>query len=176
MSSERQEQFLFDEPSRLEADAVGAPGSRRFRLLIEGRPGAACLWMEKEQLQALGLAIDQLVAPLATLWDRTANPTVESTRAGDFPENPAIELQVGRLALGFNEEDKHFIVLVHDAEADPEGPATLTCRATRAQLRALSQAITALVSAGRPRCPLCGQPLGDGPHSCPGTNGHSVKP
>ena len=44
----------------------------------------------------------------------------------------------------------------------------------RAAARALVTQITEIVSAGRPRCPLCGQPLeGDGAHFCPSSNGHS---
>jgi len=169
------ERYEFKLVTRLEPDAVGVPGKRRFRLLVQGEPGSACLWLEKEQLQALGLAIDQLLAPLAVLWSR--NPPSRSAPANveEFPTPPTVEFQVGRLALGYDEESQQFILLVHDAETDQEGPATLSCRATRAQLRALSQAISALAAAGRPRCPLCGQPVEDGGHVCPGTNGHTTR-
>lgn len=163
--------------TRIDPDAVGQPGQRRFRLVIDGSGGSACLWLEKEQLQALGLAIDQLLAPLATLWTRNpADPSAETTPTGGAGAEPAsIELQVGRLALGHDPEVKEFLLLVHEIEADPDGPATLVCRANRGQLRELSQKITSLAAAGRPRCPLCGQPIGDEPHTCPGSNGHGVR-
>ncbi len=167
------EQYEFKLVTRLEPDAVGVPGKRRFRLLLEGEPGLAVLWLEKEQLQALGLAIDQLLAPLAVLWSRTPAAPPAPVEAHEIVMPPAIEFQIGRLALGYDEEHQQFVLLVHDAEADQEGPATLTCRATRAQLRALSQAIAALAAAGRPRCPLCGQPIEEAGHVCPGTNGHA---
>ena len=38
---------------KLSADAVGEPGQRRFRLLVEAQRGSACLWMEKDQLLQL---------------------------------------------------------------------------------------------------------------------------
>jgi uncharacterized repeat protein (TIGR03847 family) len=163
----------FGPVSRIQPDAVGVPGSRRFRLLVEGSPGAACLWLEKEQLQALGLAIEQLLAPLATIWtSNPPEPPPQGSSAG-FPAQPRIEFQVSRLALGFDEGNQQFLLLVHDADADQEGPATLTCRATRPQLKALGQAISGLVSAGRPRCPLCGQPIEGPQHVCAGSNGHT---
>ena len=60
----------FNEVRRLQADAVGEPGNRRFRLLVEDGHRAACLWLDKEQLQALGLAIDQQFSPLSVIWPR----------------------------------------------------------------------------------------------------------
>ncbi|HEV2660627.1 MAG TPA: DUF3090 family protein, partial [Ktedonobacteraceae bacterium] len=38
--------------------------------------------------------------------------------------------------------------------------------------RELSTAITAVVNAGRPVCPLCHAPLDGGPHACVRQNGH----
>ena len=45
-----------------DADAVGAPGERRFRLLARSSGRHATLWMEKEQLTALGRGFSQLLA------------------------------------------------------------------------------------------------------------------
>ncbi|HET7037286.1 MAG TPA: DUF3090 family protein, partial [Thermomicrobiaceae bacterium] len=48
----------------LDAEAIGEPGHRRFRLVV-GVPGdIISLWMEKEQLSALGVAIEQLLEQL----------------------------------------------------------------------------------------------------------------
>ena len=56
-------QYAFGPATRLQAQAIGEPGHRTFRLLVESDDGrAAALWVEKEQLQALGLAIEQLLA------------------------------------------------------------------------------------------------------------------
>jgi hypothetical protein len=56
-------QYVFGPASRLQAQAIGEPGHRTFRLLVESDDGrAAALWVEKEQLQALGLAVEQLLA------------------------------------------------------------------------------------------------------------------
>ena len=54
----------YDRLAILEAEAIGEPGNRRFRL-IAGVPGdAVTLWMEKEQLNALGLALGELLLQL----------------------------------------------------------------------------------------------------------------
>ena len=56
-------QYAFGPATRLQAEAIGEPGHRTFRLLVESDDGrAAALWVEKEQLQALGLAVEQLLA------------------------------------------------------------------------------------------------------------------
>jgi uncharacterized repeat protein (TIGR03847 family) len=162
--------YEFESARRIEPDAVGEPGNRRFRLLVEDSHRSACLWLEKEQLQALGLAIDQLLSPLSVLWSREAPPKPKISRPVGFPDSPTIELEVGRLALGSDEAAREFVLFVHDADSDQEGPATLTCPATRVQMRDLSRAIATLVSAGRPRCPLCGQPVESERHLCPSAN------
>ena len=43
---------------------------------------------------------------------------------------------------------------------------------TRAQAREISADAAAVVSAGRPRCTMCGQPMSPEGHTCPHMNGH----
>jgi uncharacterized repeat protein (TIGR03847 family) len=130
------------------------------------------LWLEKEQLQALGLAVDQLLTPVKAVWSRTGEPT--ATPSGrPFDGQASFELQVSRLGLGFDEESKTFIIVAHDEGSDPDDPPTFRCRCSRSQLTRLSESIAAVTASGRPRCPLCGNPLDGSPHFCPGSNGHS---
>jgi uncharacterized repeat protein (TIGR03847 family) len=166
----------------LQAQAIGEPGHRTFRLLIESDDGrAAALWVEKEQLQALGLAVEQILAefqsPPGTRPPR--QPPVET-----FPPNPTVDFKVGRLALGQDESEletgPRYVLLVYDIEGsgsdeeEPSQPATFAARATREQLRALSRNIADVVASGRPRCPLCGEPMEsqEKPHGCVRTNGY----
>jgi uncharacterized repeat protein (TIGR03847 family) len=160
----------------LRADAVGEPGKRTFRLRIVGGSGSATLWLEKEQLQAVGLAADQLLAQLRAKRTGTNEPAAPSSESGDFPQTPVYEFRVGQLGIGYDEARDMVILLIHDRAAEADGPATLVCRAGRGRMRTLSSEITATVSAGRPRCPLCGQPMTGGPHACPGANGKTPHP
>jgi uncharacterized repeat protein (TIGR03847 family) len=175
-------QYVFGPATRLQAQAIGEPGHRTFRLLIESDDGrAAALWVEKEQLQALGLAVEQILAefqsPPGTRPPR--QPPVET-----FPPNPTVDFKVGRLALGQDESEletgPRYVLLVYDIEGsgsdeeEPSQPATFAARATREQLRALSRNIADVVASGRPRCPLCGEPMEsqEKPHGCVRTNGY----
>jgi uncharacterized repeat protein (TIGR03847 family) len=175
-------QYVFGPATRLQAQAVGEPGHRTFRLLVESDDGrAAALWVEKEQLQALGLAVEQLLAEFQGHLSARApqQPSVDT-----FPRNPTVDFKVGRLALGQDEAElesgPRYVLLVYDIESsgseeeEPTQRATFASRATREQLRALSRNIAEVVAAGRPRCPLCGEPMEskDKPHGCVRTNGH----
>ena len=160
----------------IKADSIGEPGKRTFRIRIAGESGAALLWMEKEQLQALSMAIDQLLAQLRS--NRVGHqqaPTV-SSESGDFPNTFSTEMRVSRLGLGYDEENDRLTLVVHDVESEPDGGPNMTCYVSRGRMRTLSGEIATVVASGRPRCPLCGAPLMGGPHACPGSNGKSPHP
>lgn len=177
-------QHVFGPTTRLQAQWLGKPGERTFRLLVESEDArSAVLWLEKEQLQALGLAVEQLLAEVQGRLASTAQ--AEQPDPESFPSPPTLELRVGRLALGQDESEletgPRYVILVHDLEAvagddaeEPTRPASLACRTTRDQLRLLSRNITDVIAAGRPRCPLCGEPVQSltQPHGCVRSNGH----
>ncbi len=152
----------------MEADAEGPPGKRTFRLLVAGKKGTASLWLEKEELRALGIAIDQLLArvsgrPEWKLYGKAPEPYAS---AAESRPTPVVDFKVGQLSLGYETDSGMFVLLVHDSEDDPEGPATFTCLASATQVRALSRRIESVVSAGRPTCPLCGDPVEADGHIC----------
>lgn len=167
------ESYDFDVVRRLEPDAVGLPGHRRFRLIIENDNRTAFLWMEKEQLQALGLAVDQMLTPIKPVWTNTQPKTAENAPAPANIGGANVEIQVGRMGLGYDENAKLFIIVAHDAASEADDSPTFRCLASRATLTGLSDKITSVTAAGRTRCPLCGQPIEEGAHFCPGSNGHS---
>jgi uncharacterized repeat protein (TIGR03847 family) len=175
-------QHTFGPAKRLQAQSIGEPGHRTFRLLIESDDGrAAALWVEKEQLQALGLAVEQL---LAEFQGHLAARAPHQPPPESFPPKPTIDFKVGRLALGQDESElesgPRYVLLVYDLEGsgseeeEPTQPATFAARATREQLHALSRNIADVVAAGRPRCPLCGDPMDSKTtsHGCVRANGH----
>jgi len=154
----------------IDVEALGEPGHRTFRLLAERGAITASLWLEKEQLQALGLIIDQHVARLTR--GGAARETVILALAGRFPTKATVDFKVGRMALGYDTERRKFIFTAYDIEnAAEDAEAKLSCTATQPQVAALSVRIMEVVAAGRPRCPLCGAPI-EGKHVCPASNGH----
>ena len=49
---------------RIQVEAIGEPGQRRFRLLAIVNGQTYAVWMEKQQVQALGLALEQMIERL----------------------------------------------------------------------------------------------------------------
>ena len=157
----------------VDADAVGPPGERRFRLVARSSGRHATLWMEKEQLTALGRGFSQLLAERSR---HRGAPDPDVPAFGEHPETADIEVEVARLGIDFLSEDEHVVLLADDREALERGESPrLRLEIGRGQTLAVIRRIREIVAAGRPRCPLCGQPLPEpgSEHFCPRTNGHS---
>ncbi|HLW00996.1 MAG TPA: DUF3090 family protein [Ktedonobacterales bacterium] len=180
------EAYDFGRVDLLDAEAIGRPGRRRFRLFARARGRTAGLWIEREQLQALADAIDQVLAQLPggeTFRNLLPSQTEEVPSApSDFPAHPDIEFQIGELSLGYDERDNVLAILATPIEVLEEEGGEMraqrseepgfAARFSRDQASKLSQHIQGILSAGRPRCNLCGAPLGPEPHACPKQNGH----
>ncbi|MCL6537867.1 MAG: DUF3090 domain-containing protein [Acidothermus sp.] len=159
---------------RIEAEAFGEPGQRTFRVFTANEIEAASLWMEKQQLAALGRAIEEQLGRLRAL--RAAQPAPTPDPALAYQGAPTLEFRVGQMALGFDERQGMFLLLVYAIEDEDENRPTFSCQATPDQLRALAEQIEAVVAAGRPICPLCGLPIDPGGHACVRSNGHLNQP
>ncbi len=87
---------------RAEAEAIGEPGQRRFRMIFSNQLDAVVLWLEKQQLQALGLAFEQMIAQLRGAGVPQARvQNIEPSSVGPVPPGTS-EFQVGRLAVGYD--------------------------------------------------------------------------
>src|SRR5947209_2882693 len=91
--------------SILGADTVGEPGQRRFRLYTQAGTRSAIMWMEKEQLNTLSLALDRALAQLTdgrvlrAIAQAGPKPEAEAMPA-NFPGRPTFEFQVGQIRIG----------------------------------------------------------------------------
>ena len=153
----------------LRAEALGQPGQRRFRMLAAIDGETHILWMEKQQLQALGLALEQLLEQLPDA------PVLSTSDAlpGLLDEETRNQFRVGRIEIAFDESVERIIIAAHDIEQDEaEESPTLALRISRSQARSLSAEAAHVVAQGRPRCPMCGSPMDPGGHVCPQQNGH----
>jgi uncharacterized repeat protein (TIGR03847 family) len=154
---------------RLRADALGEPGQRRFRLMAIVNDETHIVWMEKQQLQALGMAVEQLLEQVPD--EEVAVIGAESTL--EFDESTHSQFRVGRIELGYDVGNGRVVISTFDLqqEDDDESP-TLVLRLDLRQSAELSADAATVVAAGRPFCPMCGQPMDAEGHVCPQQNGH----
>ncbi|MBF8266815.1 MAG: hypothetical protein HW388_323 [Dehalococcoidia bacterium] len=154
----------------VKAEALGVPGQRRFRLLVNGPWGDVCLWLEKEQLFQLAIAIRQVLAALSS--EKRLEKTSRHEPRPLYPDRTSMEFKVGRLSLDHEPEEGLFLIQAHNIEDDQKGEALLGFRVSPSQLQSLAEEAMAVCEAGRPLCPLCSAPMGPGPHVCSRSNGH----
>src|ERR671924_307114 len=72
----------------IDAESIGTPGKRTFRVRVLRGADSASLWVEKQQLAALGEAIPRLLDQLTTP-DQHASADAETITA--FPDEPTVE-------------------------------------------------------------------------------------
>jgi uncharacterized repeat protein (TIGR03847 family) len=160
---------------RITTDAVGEPGERVFYLQARQGHRLVTLICEKEHISALALAIDQVLLSLAD-DDPDAvvepDPMIEEGMDLEYPLEPAF--RAGQVNLGYDKVSKRLVIIVYElmAEDDDSPPSVARFWATPAQMRAFSIHGQEVVAAGRPVCPLCGQPMDPSGHFCPRRNGH----
>lgn len=182
-----------DRVDRITAGAVGPPGSRVFYLQARKDERLITFLVEKQQVQLLAASVVEILSRL----DKDVGEAMPET--GMELEEPLLpEWRAGRLAIGYDEERDLLLLeleeLVPDEDADDEdeeedehddlagsAPETETAdepqrarlSATREQMLSLARHGAAVCAAGRPRCQLCGNPMGeDGEHVCPALDGH----
>jgi uncharacterized repeat protein (TIGR03847 family) len=174
--------FLFDRPRRFIAGTVGAPGERTFFLQASDGRRVVSVALEKQQVAVLADRLDQL---LDEVVNRTGTALPASDPDSDALEQPIDEeFRVSAMGLAWDGESGLVVIeaqapaeeqeaaeqtLLEDVE---DGPDALRVRIEPAHARAFVQRARSLIAAGRPPCPLCGQPLDPAGHICPRHNGY----
>ena len=154
---------------RLEAESFGEPGKRTFRIYVECDGGDASIWIEKEHLLQLALAIQQMAMSVGR---DDYDPSPPPELAGGYA---SMDIRVAKLALGHDPRRAMFVLDVHDVE-DVESDATLRVWTDLRQLERFSEEALRVCAAGRPLCPLCGRAIDPDGHMCPRVNGHAPLP
>ncbi|HRC62812.1 MAG TPA: DUF3090 family protein, partial [Dehalococcoidia bacterium] len=108
----------------VDAEAIGEPGQRTFRLRARSGANYAALWLEKEQLATLGRAISQVLAERSA---HRGDPVGEAAAIGSFVTHPDVDMQVVRLGLDFD-ADTDRLALLADDQAGLERGDTPTFR------------------------------------------------
>ena len=180
--------FEFDPPDRFVAGTVGQPGERTFYLQASGAGRLVSVALEKVQVQVLAEKLDELLDEVRRRQgDESDVPAQAPTEMEDVaPLDTPIEeeFRVGTLALAWDDDNSTVLVEAQSMvpEGESEGPEQtdggeftgdmLRVRLTPAAARAFARRAQRVVAAGRPPCPLCGNPLDPQGHICPRQNGH----
>ncbi len=184
--------FLFDTPDRFVAGTVGEPGNRTFYLQARDGSRIVSVAVEKVQVAVLAERLGDLLDELERRGIEGAEDDDEVTgdaRPLDEPINEAF--RAGVLSLGWdtaddlvlleareiteaeeNEEEGEAETEAFEDDDDEDGPDLLRVRVTPAYAREFIAGALRVLAAGRPPCPLCGQPLDPQGHLCPRRNGH----
>jgi uncharacterized repeat protein (TIGR03847 family) len=128
------------------------------------------MWLEKEQFQALSLALKQMLAQLE--YDQEP-PAAD---AGAFPASADQDFRVGRMGMGFNADDRTVVLYLYEVGVEDEEDPTLRVRITQEQSASLGAQLDEIIAGGRPICPLCGLAIEASGHACVRSNGHSKQP
>ena len=89
----------------VDAESIGEPGQRIFRVRVVKQGQYAAIWLEKQELAQLGRSISQLLAEQS---DERGQP-VDAVNAIDiFPSNPDVDIQALRISIDFDARSMNF--------------------------------------------------------------------
>ena len=174
--------YAFEPPERFVAGTVGEPGSRTFFLQARGGGRLISVVLEKVQMTLLAEKLEELLAEAHRRFGVDLPESPSSTDDNEPLELPLDEeFRVGTLGLAWDgDNDTVVIEAIAVGEYEAEEPTEaelaeldrLRVRLTPAATRSFIARAKRVVSAGRPPCPFCGQPLDPAGHLCPRHNGY----
>ncbi len=190
----------FEPPERFVAGTVGEPGDRTFFLQARGGGRVISVALEKVQVSLLAEKLEELLVEANKRFGVSMPETQAIGGHDNEPLDTPVdeEFRVGTLGLAFDVDTGTVVIEAIEAgeteveiELGSEGPETveedddededdepdddldrLRVRLTPEATRAFIDRARRVVAAGRPPCPLCGQPLDPAGHLCPRHNGY----
>lgn len=168
----------FDWPDRVVIGTIGLPGERTFYLQARAGTQLVSVALEKQQSALLAEKIDAI---LDELMSATGNPfSVPSSTPVELVDNEPLEpvveeFRAGMMGLGWDPSTVQFVVEAYpivdtdDVDQDapePEPAEKLLLRMPVGTARAFAKRTREVVGAGRPMCPLCGNPVDADGHTC----------
>jgi uncharacterized repeat protein (TIGR03847 family) len=170
----------FDPPERFVAGTVGPPGQRTFFLQARGGGRVVSMSLEKVQVNVLAERITDVLDAVGDAGSGPAAPPDNDPL--DTPIEDAF--RVTTMALSWDADREVVVLECHDRdldETDDEDPAAAAAQGDGQTVRVILRPgparefvrrASAVVAAGRPPCPFCGQPLDPDGHICPRANGY----
>ncbi|MDP6823766.1 MAG: DUF3090 family protein [Dehalococcoidia bacterium] len=160
----------------IRAETIGEPGQRTFNINARSARGQAIVWMEKDQLLQLSLAIRQLSEEQRAV-DSPVAFVPEYAHSG---EPVSIEFKAGDMRLRYDGATDVFTMEATDPgnrdeedRDDEEERVAVQFSFRRSVAVQMAEEGQKIVASGRPICPYCHSPIDSDGHVCPKTNGHS---
>jgi uncharacterized repeat protein (TIGR03847 family) len=172
----------FDWPDRVVVGTIGPPGARTFYLQVRSGKQLVSIALEKQQSALLAEKIDEILDQLLTV---KGNPfSVPTSTPVELVDNDQLEtvqehFRTGAMSLGWDPTTAQVVIEAYpitDADADdheesPDGDGDhetemLLVRMPVGTARAFAKRTHEIVGAGRPACPLCGDPVDADGHTC----------
>jgi uncharacterized repeat protein (TIGR03847 family) len=174
---------VFRTPDRFVAGTVGEPGNRTFYLQAVHEKRVVSVMLEKQQVAVLADRIGALLAEVQRRFGTPVPPEAEVTDLGPLITPLDAEFRVGTMGLGWDAEAQSVVVellavsdtefdasvILDDAEEGPDAVRVFLSPQSEREFAARSQRV---ITAGRPPCPLCVEPLDPAGHLCVRTNGY----
>ena len=176
---------VFRQPDRFIAGTVGEPGDRAFYLQAVEEARTISVLLEKQQVTVLAERIGALLQEISRRFGAEVSEEVAENQVDVEPLAVPLEeeFRVGTMGLGWDADSKSIVVellafteeeidesvVLDDTE---EGPDALRVFLSPVQARAFAARAERVISAGRPPCPLCAEPLDAEGHICPRQNGY----
>jgi uncharacterized repeat protein (TIGR03847 family) len=185
----------FEPPERFVAGTVGEPGDRTFFLQARGGGRVVSVALEKVQVSLLAEKLEELLTEASRRFGvELPDAPVLAVHDNEPLDTPVDEeFRVGTLGLAFDVDSTTVVIeaieagegdaeVDRGAEDDPDDDDDedepdddldrLRVRLTPEATREFIDRARRVVAAGRPPCPLCGQPLDPAGHLCPRHNGY----
>ena len=170
----------FSWPDRVVIGTVGVPGARTFYLQVRTGKQIVTIAMEKQQAALLAEKIDDVLDQLNALEGNPFSvPTSTPIELVDNDPLEAVEEQfrTGAMSLGWDPTTAQVVIEAYpisDADDedesldqdDAEVPEMVLVKMPVGTARAFTKRTREVVGAGRPLCPLCGDPMDAEGHIC----------
>lgn len=185
----------YDWPDRVVVGTVGRPGERAFYLQVRAGRRSTSVLLEKEQSAVLADAVDELLEGLRSAATQPVTVPSETPPEllDDGPLDQPVEEQfrAGVLRLAWDPRTAQVVIEAYPVagedhpedladvdDPDRAGPAVgsgpegdtpsevLRVRVPVGTARAFVERTRRVVRAGRPACPLCGEPVDPDGHVC----------
>ncbi|WP_028709317.1 DUF3090 family protein [Propionicicella superfundia] len=170
-----------EQPDRFVAGTIGRPGERTFYMQARQGNRLVSVVCEKEQVQILAEHLNRLMDQISLVVEDVGDPGTlpEAVDAEPLDLPLMADFRVGTMSIAWDIAARRIQVELFATDATDEDVAeeeadgeSLVVQLPMEMGREFVARALALVRAGRPPCPLCGQPLDAEGHVCPRLNGY----